>query len=102
MTPDSRAVTDVWSLAIVIGTAAVIGVSNGMFTPLVSLKAETAGISPAWNGALAGAPAFAVLLLGLSFPPLIRRLDILWSFYLSTTVAVVGALLFPLFDNYWI
>jgi hypothetical protein len=59
--------TDVRSLAIVIGTAAVIGISYGMFPPLISLKAEAAGISSSWNGILAGIPAVAILVLGPGF-----------------------------------
>ena len=98
----SIVVSRVWSLAIVIGSVSVVGVSSGLFTPLVSLRVEAAGISTAWNGVLAASPSVAILLLGASYPALMRRLGVLWSFYLSTALAVICALLFPLFDNYWI
>lgn len=94
--------TDVASLVIVIGTAAIIGISLGMFPPLISLRAEAAGISSVWTGALAGAPPLAMLMFGLSFPGLIGRWGMLRCFYASTAIAVAGALLFPLVDIYWL
>ena len=90
-----------WSLAIVIGSVSVIGINNGMITPLIALRAEAAGVSTTWNGVLAAIPSLAILLLGVFFPLTIRKLGMLQSFYLSTALAVVGTLLFPLFSNYW-
>jgi MFS family permease len=71
-------------------------------TPLVALRAEAAGVSTTWNGILAAVPSLAILLVGSSFPLIIRKLGVLQSFYLSTGFAVVSTLLFPLFSNYWI
>ena len=90
------------SLAIVIGSVAVVGINSGMLTPLIALRAEAAGVSTTWNGILAAVPSVAILLLGYSFPSTIRRLGALQSFYLSTAIAVISTLLFPLSGNYWI
>lgn len=94
--------TDVGSLAIAIGTAALVGISNGIFAPLVPLKAESANISISWNGALAGMPSLAILLSGHSYPRIIRSLGMRQSFYLSTAIAVVAMLLFSQSTNYWL
>ena len=90
------------SLAIVIGSVAVVGINSGMLTPLIALRAEAAGVSTTWNGILAAVPSVAILLLGYSFPSTIRRLGALQSFYFSTAIAVISTLLFPLSGNYWI
>ena len=97
-----RAMPPGWSLAIVIGSVAVIGINSGMLTPLIALRAEAAGVSTTWNGVLAAAPSLAILLLGSTFPSTIRKLGVLQSFYFSTALAVISALLFPLSSNYWI
>lgn len=97
--PPSR--RQAWSLAIVIGSVSVIGINSGMITPLVALRAEAAGVSTTWNGVLAAIPSLAILFLGVFFPLTIRKLGVLQSFYLSTALAVVGTLLFPLFSDYW-
>jgi MFS family permease len=102
MPTETKTASHVWSLAIVIGSVAVIGISSGLFTPLVSLRVEAAGVSTAWNGILAASPSIAILAMGASYPFLMRKLGVLWSFYLSTALAVICALLFPLFDNFWI
>jgi MFS family permease len=102
MTARSRSAPASWSLAIVIGSVAVIGINNGMLTPLIALRAEAAGVSTTWNGILAAAPSLAILLLGSTFPSTIRRLGVLQSFYYSTALAVISALLFPVFSNYWV
>lgn len=98
----SRTIPPGWSLAIVIGSVAVIGINSGMLTPLIALRAEAAGVSTTWNGILAAAPSLAILLLGSTFPSTIRRLGVLQSFYFSTALAVISSLLFPLSSNYWI
>ena len=102
MTSHSRVMPPALSLAIVIGSVAVIGVNSGMLTPLVALRAELAGVSTTWNGILAAAPSVAILLFGSTFPSIIRRLGTLQSFYLGTAVAVISCLLFPLSGSYWI
>lgn len=98
----SRAMPPGWSLAIVIGSVAVIGINSGMLTPLIALRAEAEGVSTTWNGILAATPSLAILLLGSTFPATIRKLGVLQSFYFSTALAVISTLLFPLFSNYWI
>lgn len=98
----SRSIPASWSLAIVIGSVAVIGINSGMLTPLIALRAEAAGVSTSWNGVLAAAPSLSILLFGSTFPSIIRRLGVLQSFYFSTVLAVISTLMFPLFGNYWI
>src|SRR5688572_8351377 len=98
---DSHAPVDACSLAILIGTAAMIGISGGIFAPLIPLKTEAAGISSTWNGILAATPALAIILLGHRFPQIIRRLGTRPCFYLGTAVTVVAMLLFPQSSNYW-
>jgi len=49
----SRAMPPGGSLAIVVGSVAVIVINSGMLTSLIALRAEAAGVSTTWNGILA-------------------------------------------------
>lgn len=89
------------SLAAVIATAAIIGIGSAMLPPLISIRAETSGVSTAWNGLLAAMPSVAILLTGAAFPMLIKRFGPLAAFYASTALAIILILVFPLLDNYW-
>lgn len=90
------------SLAVVIFTAAVIGIGSAMLTPLISLRVEAAGYSTAWNGALAAVPSLAVLIAGPGYPGVVARFGMVTAFFASTAVGAVSIVLFPFTDNYWL
>jgi MFS family permease len=100
MATSAASMPDVRSLVAVIATAAIIGVGNSMQPPLLSIRLEEAGLSTGWNGLLAAMPSLAILVVGASFPIILKRNGPLLTFYASTALAILCLLIFPFSDNY--
>jgi MFS family permease len=97
---DREAYADRWgNIALVLSTAACIGITLGLFPSLIALNVESRGFDTSWNGVLAAMPAVAGILVGPFVPRAIAILGPLRTFLLSSGVAVVAACLFPVFSD---
>ncbi|HTN96038.1 MAG TPA: MFS transporter [Nordella sp.] len=84
-------------IALMLSTAACIGMALGLFPGLIALAVAARGFDTSWNGALAAMPAVAGILVGPFVPRLIA--GSLRLFLLSTGLAALGACLFPYFSE---
>jgi MFS family permease len=92
-------ISEWWSIALVLSTAACIGTTIGLFPALIALAAETRGFDTAWSGLLAAMPAVAGIVVGPFVPRIISALGPLRTFLVSSGLAAAGACVFPLFPD---
>jgi MFS family permease len=88
-----------WSIALVLSTAACIGMTLGLFPALIAIAAETRGFDTSWNGLLAAMPAVAGIVVGPFVPRIISALGPLRTFLLVSGLAAGLASLFPFFPD---
>lgn len=86
-------------IALMLSTAACIGIALGLFPGLIALAVEMRGFDTSWNGALAAMPAVAGILVGPFVPRFIAEIGSLHLFLLATGLAATGACLFPYFSD---
>lgn len=89
------------NIALVLATAALIGLTLGLFPALIALAGEARGFDTAWNGMLAAMPAAAGIVVGPFIPRLIRAFGPLRLFIWMSGLAAGAALLFPFFSEPW-
>ncbi len=87
------------SLAAIITTIAVYGVTLGLTSPLISLILESRGVERAIIGMNAAVPALAVLLVSPLVPRMIRALGYRRVIAFALVVEVAVLLLFPALDD---
>jgi len=88
-----------WSIALVLSTAACIGITLGFFPSLIALNVESRGFDTSWNGVLAAMPATAGVIVAPIAPRAIARFGALRTFLIASALAVIAACLFPLFSG---
>jgi MFS family permease len=88
-----------WSIALVLSTAACIGMTLGLFPALIAIAAEMRGFDTSWNGLLAAMPALAGIAVGPFVPRIISALGALRTFLLFSGLAAGLASLFPFFPH---
>jgi MFS family permease len=87
------------SVALVLSTAACIGMTLGLFPALIAIAAEMRGFDASWNGLLAAMPALAGIVVGPFVPRIISGLGALRTFLLFSGLAAGLASLFPFFSD---
>jgi MFS family permease len=87
------------NIALVLSTAACIGMTLGFFPSLVALNVESRGWDTSWNGALAAMPALAGILIGPFVPRVVAAFGLQRTFLFSSGLAVAAACLFPVFSD---
>jgi MFS family permease len=87
------------SLAAAISCCAVFGVTVAVMSPLISLILEGRGVDRTTIGALASAPAVALLATNPFLPYLVCRIGLRPFLYGCIVLEVTLTLLMPVFDN---
>lgn len=83
------------SLAAVISSAAVAGLTFGLTIPLLSLLLERDGVGSTWIGLNAAVASLAILCVGPQVPRILEALGVLRAMYTAVAAGVVIILLLP-------
>ena len=89
------------SLAAVIASTSVAGMSFGMVMPLLNLILEKQGVGAGLIGLNAATPSLAVLLTALFMPRIVARVGPLAALYTAAAIGIAVLLLLPAFPNVW-
>jgi MFS family permease len=90
------------NVALVLSTAACIGITLGLFPSLIAIGIEERGFDTAWNGMLAAMAPLAGIVVGPFVPRIMAALGALGTFVAFALMSAVGALLFPLFSDLYV
>lgn len=97
--PNADAGARTRSLAAVLASILVVGITLGIATPLLSLLIERAGYGATMAGANTAFGVAAVVAMAPFVPRLVRALGVLGAMYAGISVSTVTILLFTMTDN---
>jgi len=97
-----RRISSLIDLALVLSTAFCVGVSIGLFAPLIALNVDALGFNTGWNGWLSAMAPLAGIAAAPFSPHIMARLGPLGAYFVAVGVAVVAACCFPLIPNLWV
>jgi len=88
-------------LAMLLSTAFCVGITLGLFPPLLALNVEAHGVDAFWNSVLDTAQPMAGILACPFIPRIIARIGYFNSFILGSAISAIASWLFPAFRNFW-
>ena len=97
--PNTDAVARTRSLAAVLASILVVGMTFGIATPLLSLLIERAGHGAVMAGANTAVGVTAVGAMAPFVPRVVRALGVLGAMYAGISISTVAILLFPMTDS---
>jgi MFS family permease len=86
-------------LALVLSTAFCVGISIGLFPPLIALNVEALGFNTGWNGWLNAMAPLAGIAAAPFSPRIIARLRPLGAYFAAVSISVIAACCFPFLPN---
>ncbi len=89
------------TLAVVIGSISVVGLSFGFIVPLVSLVLEQRGLDSTMIGLMGSAPAFGILVFAPLTPYIVKHLGAQYTINLAIGLSGTAVLAMPFADQYW-
>lgn len=92
--------TPIVDLALVLSTAFCIGMTIGLFPPLLALNVEARGFETSWNGLLGAMAPLAGVAVSPFVPRVIARINPVGAFALGGVFQAFCASLFPVVEHF--